>query len=168
MDVKELLERIELVHSFCHTLCFNAFGTFMPISGNIGIFCQSADEFEKFNKIKDELTIVSTNPLQKYFQLKEPILIPKKGTIPEGVYTHLYVRMPDPTPYGKNLGDVDFVLKDDKYVGLKSQVEKGSFEGVQMYDRPGWNTIQIVDANVRAVAYVSTKAFAEKVRIKFD
>ena len=40
-------------------------------------------------------------------------------------------------------------------------------KGAEMYDRPGWDTIQISDPNINAVAYVSTKEFAEKVRVRF-
>ncbi len=163
-----LIERIKQAHFLCHKLCKKAMGKYLSVSGNIGIFCQSSEEYEQFTKIRQELTEASDNPNQKYFKLHRPIIIKSEKGVPKTAYTHLYIRKYDPTPYGKNLGDVDFVLEEEEYKNLKSQVEKGDVKGAEMYDRPGWNTVQIVDQNVKAVAYVSTQKFAEKVRFKFD
>jgi hypothetical protein len=165
---EQLLIRIEQVHFLCHGLCKKALGEYLSVSGNIGIFCQSDKEYEQFTKVREELTEASNNPNQKYFKLTKPIKVQSEKGVPEATYTHLYIRKYDLSPYGKNLGDVDFVLGVGEYERHKFQVEKGEINGAEMYDRPGWDTVQIVDPNVNAVAYVSTQEFAEKVRVKFD
>ena len=136
------------------------------VAGNIGVFAQNDEEYSEFSKIAKALTKLSDNPNQKYFELINPIVI-KDG--PDSArFTHLYVRKFDPTEYGKNLGDVDFVTDKETYLSLKEQVQNNHFNGATMYDRPGWDTIQIVQASVNVIAYLSTKEMAEKVRVKFD
>lgn len=165
---KDLLERIEQVHFLCNGLCKKALGKYLSVSGNMGVFSKSDEEYVQFTNAKEELTEGSDNPNQKYFKLHQPIVIQSEKDVPETAYTHLYIRKYDPTPYGNNLGDVDFVLDEKEYSELKSQVEVGEIRGAEMYDRPGWDTVQITDPNVNAVTYVSTQEFAEKVRVKFD
>ena len=161
-DYNELIKITNKVHSDCFELCKMATGKYLPVAGNIGIFCQSEDEFKRFLKLREQITEPSNNPNQKYFLLKEPIVV--SGT----VYTYLYIRKPDPTPYGKYLGDLDFVLEPKEYAEFKSKVERGEIPGAEMYDRPGWDTIEITDPNISSVAYISTQEFAEKVRVRFD
>ena len=165
---EDLFDRVEQIHFLCHGLCKKALGNYLPVSGNAGVFCQSDEEYEQFTKIREELTESSDNPNQKYFKLIKPIVVQSERGVPEATYTHLYIREYDTSPYGNNLGDVDFILAEEGYKRLKSQVEKGEIKGAEMYDRPGWDIVQIVDPNVNAVAYVSTQEFAEKVRVKFD
>lgn len=165
--LEDLISRLNTIHTDCNKLCFLALGKYLECSGNIGVFCQNEDEYTIFLKLKDELTKESFNPNQKYFELINAINIEGRE-VPDGVYTHLYIRKPDQTPYGKYLGDVDFVLNFAEYEELKRQVSKGLVKNAQLYDRPGWDTIQITDPLISSVAYISTKEFAEKVRVKFD
>ena len=162
MQVSGLLKIINQIHTDCHKLCFQALGEHLPVAGNIGVFCHSKNEYELFTKIRGELTYPSDNPNQKYFLLKEPIVI---GS---ATYTHLYIRKPDPTPYGKYLGDVDFIMEEQEYSEFKNSVQNGLIKGAEIYDRPSWETVQITDQNINSVAYISTKEFSEKVRVKFD
>jgi hypothetical protein len=84
------------------------------------------------------------------------------------MYTHLYIRKPDPTPYGQYNGDVDFVLSGDEYVELKKLLLDGEeIKVAQIYDRVGWDTIQLIWPGINSVGYISTKEFAEKVRVRF-
>lgn len=166
--MEKLLERIKEIHFGCHKLCMSALGKYLPVSGNIGVFCQSGQEYEEFTKLREQITFFSDNQNQKYFKLIKPIVIAEENGIPQTTYTHLYIRQFDPTPYGKYLGDVDFILPEDEYKTLKEEVSKNNVKNAMMYNRPGWDTVQITDPNINAAAYVSTQEFAEKVRVKFD
>ena len=163
----QLIETIKHIHFACHKLCKQSLGEYLVSSGNMGVFSQSKDEYKNFTRIREELTEPASNPDQKYYRLYEPIVISAEGNTPVSIYTHLYIRKPDSTPYGKYLGDVDFVLDEAEYLELKNSVINAKIKDAEMYDRPGWDTIQITDPAINAVAYVSTKEFAEKVRVKF-
>lgn len=165
---KRLIELIQRINSDCHKLCNYSLGRYLEVSGNIGIFCQSEEEYEIFSRLREQLTEASDNPNQKYFKLNEPIVVSTGGDIPSTSYTHLYIRKFDPTPYGKYLGDVDFILENSEYLDLKEKVLKNMIKDAQIYDRTGWDTIQITNPDINAVTYISTKDFAEKVRVKFD
>ena len=164
---QELLNRIKHINFVCQKLCKITLGRYLKVSGNIGVFSQSVEEYKIFTKVRDEITEPSTNPNQKYYHLYNPIIIPAEIDIPETTYTHIYIRKLDSTPYGRYLGDVDFVLDSGEYIELKNKVLSGTVKGAEIYDRPGWDTIQLTTPNFDCVAYVSTKEFAEKVRVKF-
>lgn len=164
---KELVHAINEISFDCHKLCRLVLGKYLPVAGNMGVFCHSDEEYEVLTKIREELTEPSNNPDQKYFRLYESIVVPASKDIPEAVYTHLYIRKPDPSPYGKYLGDVDFVLEPNEYLALKGSVSQGKINGAEIYDRPGWDTFQITDPSMNSIAFVSTKEFSEKVRVKF-
>lgn len=165
---QELFELIKQIHIDCNILCKQILGKYLSVSGNIGVFCQSKEEYELLTKIREELCEHSDNPNQKYFLLKEPIVISSQDDIPETAYMYLYIRKPDLTPYGKYKGDVDFVMDPVEYNKLKERVENGMVPGAEIYDRPGWDTIQLTDPEIDSVGYVSTREFAQKVRAKFD
>lgn len=166
--MEELIERIKNIHTDCHILINQSAGRILPVAGNLGVFCQSEEEYDHFLALSKGITFPSNNPNQKYFELKESITIQAKEDIPEASYTHLYIRKPDPTPYGNFLGDIDFVMESDEYKNLKKLVGNGKINGAEIYDRPGWDTIQITNPDINSVAYVSTKDFAKRVRVKFD
>lgn len=166
--MEELLKRIEQTHIDCHNLCTKAFNYYLTVAGNIGIFCQSHQEFTKYKEYQQQIIKYNDNPKQKYFELIEPLTIPTLNKLPEATYTHLYIRNPDPSPYGIYLGDVDFILAEDDYNFLKEKVQKGLIKGAEMYKRDGWDTFQITDKEIKSIAFVSTKKFSEKVREKFD
>lgn len=165
---EDLFEVIKLIHTECNKLCKLVLGKYLPAAGNIGVFCHDDAEYRNLVKIRKEITKASDNIDQKYFTLNIPITFEKENGIPKTSYTHLYIRKSDKAPYGKYLGDVDFVLKKIDYHRLKSLVGMGKIKGAKIYDRPGWDTIEITDLNINAVSYVSTQEFAEKVRIRFD
>lgn len=166
MEPKDLAALIEKIHKGCFTLCYEALGVYLPVAGNIGIFCQSEEDFDRFTKARERLTHPSNNINQKYFELKAPITVQQIGKIPSATYTHLYIRKPNPD--SPEAGDVDFVLPQEEYVKLKNRILAGEkVPGASLYNRPGWDTIEIRNPNIDALAYVSTQEMAEKVRVKF-
>lgn len=160
----QLLSRIEYIYSNCNELIKSTFGQEFKMSGNIGIFAQSKEEFQNFKRIADELTKPSENPNQKYYELKVPITLKDS----DAEFTHLYIRKFDPSEYGKHKGDIDFVVDSETYEKYKQEVMNSKYSEAKMYDRPGWDTIQISKPEVDVVSYLTTQEFAEKVRVKFD
>lgn len=169
MTNEELLTTINRIHVDCYQLCKNAFSKYFNNSGNMDVFCHSDEEYGLFTKIREELTEPSDNPKQKYYRLLEPIVIPAKNDVPKIGYTYLYIRKPDPTPYGLYRGDVDFFTNENEYRALKQSLLDGTvIQGAKMYDRPGWDFIQLSNPAIGSVAYVSTKENVEWVRVKHD
>lgn len=162
----QLQNLIQKIHEGCFTLCKQALGKYLPVAGNIGIFCQSKNDFAIYTKIREEITYPSNNPDQKYFELKIPIVVHSSGDVPEATYTHLYIRKPNIN--SPESGDVDFVLSPSEYLQLKQKILNGEkVEGASIYDRPGWDNIEIRNPKIDALAYISTQEMAEKVRVKF-
>ena len=90
-----------------------------------------------------------------------------------------------PKKYGKERSDRKFKSEDSRKRSfdysnssadnkgkendqLKKEIVTNPIEGVVMYDRPGWDTIQITDPGISSVAYISTMEMAIKARVKFD
>ena len=161
-----LLARIEYIYSKCRYLLNSTFKFDLPVAGNIGVFAQSEQEYDQLKSYLTNLIIPSDNPNQKYFQLIDPLSV--KDGEGEAVFTHIYIRKNDPSDYGLNKGDVDFLMEKEDYNSLKKKVINSEYTNATMYDRPGWDTIQIMNEEVDAVAYIATQEMAEKVRIKFD
>jgi hypothetical protein len=166
--MRDILQRIKIIHKDCHQLIKQSLDNYRPVAGNIGIFCQSDNEYEDFSEIKEKFTFRSDNPKQKYFQLKEPIVIPNENNIPKAKYTHLYIRKPDLSPFGRYLGDIDFVMQPEKYNKLKKKVRERRVKGADLYTRPGWDMVKVTDPKISSIAFITTNNFAEKIRIKFD
>lgn len=162
---EQLIEAIAHTHFKCFELCKMAFGKYLPVAGNMGIFCHYDIEYQLLTKLREEMTEASDNLNQKYFRLHEPIVIPAKGDIPETTYTYLYIRRPD--QYRAQVGDVDFVLSDEEYSKLKTSLQNGSqVNAARIFDRPDLDMIELSDPDIDALAYVSNRAMMEKVRVK--
>lgn len=162
---EELLSAINYIHFACYKLCKQSFGKYLPNAGNMGLFCHYDDEYEFLTKLREELTKSSDNLNQKYFLLHKPITIPAKDDIPETIYTHLYIRGPD--PYRHHAGDVDFYLEQGQYAKLKQELLNGKvMSGARVFERPDLDMIELHDPNVDALAYVSTHKMTQKVRVK--
>lgn len=152
----QLLEAIRHTHFECYKLCKQSFGKYLLNAGNIGVFCQYDDEYNKLTKIREKLTKKSDSVYGKYFRLHKPIVIPKKGDVPETTYTFLYIRKPD--PYRHQVGDVDFYLEPEMYKRLKEAMLKGKkVKGARVFERPDLDMIELHDPDVDALGYVSTK-----------
>ncbi|OGJ01520.1 hypothetical protein A3G98_00270 [Candidatus Nomurabacteria bacterium RIFCSPLOWO2_12_FULL_37_8] len=162
---EQLLEAMKYTHFACFELCKKALGDYLPIAGNMGIFCHYESEYTFLTKLREELTEKSDNFNQKYFRLHEPITIPANGNVPETTYTYLYIRRPD--QYRAQVGDLDFVLDDEKYKELKNSLPKGKeINGAKIFDRPDLDMIELSDPDIDALSYISTRAMVEKVRVR--
>ncbi len=160
---KELISKLEQIYSDCLKLIGSITEEPLKVSGNVAIFSQSEQEHQLLSKFVKTIVKPSQNPNQKYFELNTPIVLNDSAVI-----THIYIRKHDTTEYGRYLGDIDFVVDPIIYKELKSRVESGEFPNAVMYNRPGWDTIQVSSEEAKAVGYICTQEMAEKVRIKFD
>ncbi len=161
----ELREAIKHIHFACFELCKQSFGKYLPVAGNMGVFCHYEDEYKFLTQLRKELTEGSDNVSQKYFRLHNPIIIPARGDVPKTVYTHLYIRKPD--PYRFHTGDVDFVLEEDKYWELKKSLQKGAvIKGARIFERQDLDMVELYNPDIDALGYVSPQEMTEKVRVK--
>jgi len=161
----ELLEAIAHIHFSCFALCKQALGRYLPVAGNMCVFCHYDDEYAFLTSLRKEITEETGNIDQKYYLLHEPIVISTKGDVPETTYTHLYIRKPD--PYRAQVGDDDFVMEKAEYEKLKASLTTGKPRlGIRMFERPGWDMIELYDPDVDALGYISQKEMTEKVRVK--
>lgn len=162
-----LMNAIEYVHFACFELYKKAFKDYLPIAGNIGIFCHYPNEYEFLTRLRENMTEASDNFNQKYFRLHKPITIPSKDGVPEATYTYLYIRKPD--PYRHHAGDVDFVLDPIKYAELKQSLERDkSIPGVRTYqsvNKNGLDMIEIYDPDIDALAYIVTETMADILKV---
>ncbi len=161
---EQLLEAIKYAHFACLELCKKAFDKYLPVAGNIGIFCHYDDEYQFLTKLREELTEESDNWNQKYFRLHEPIIISAKGDVPETIYTYLYIRRPD---QHAQVGDVDLVLEEKKFYELKNSLsEKAKINGVEMLYRSDLNMIRLSRPDIDVLPYITTRTMTENVRVK--
>ena len=165
-DKNQLLEAIKFTHLKCFELCKKIFGKYLPVAGNIGIFCHYDDEYKFLTKLREELTEKTDNWNQKYYRLHEPITIPTQDDVPETVYTYLYIRKPD---QHKEVGDVDFVLDEKKYNELKNSLLNGvKIKGKKIFDRPGLDLVELFDSDFDVLSFIGTKNMKENVRIEVN
>lgn len=161
----ELLEAITYIHFACFELCKQSLGSYLPVAGNMGVFCHYDDEYKYLTEIREKITESSDNVDQKYFRLHNPIVIPARDDVPETTYTHLYIRKPD--PYRAHVGDVDFVIEEDEYSELKKLLLEGKIiKGARIFERSDLDMIELHNADVDALGYVSPREMTEKVRVK--
>ena len=155
-DEDQLAQAIEYTHFACFKLSKLVFGKYLPVAGNIGVFCHYEDEYKFLTDIRKELTDESDTMFTKYYHLKEPIVISPKDDVPETTYTHLYIRKPD--PYTSQVGDVDFLMEKDEYSELKQSLLDGKIiKGARVFERQEPDMIELYDPDVDALAYVRTK-----------
>ena len=164
---EQLLEAITYIHFACFDLCKQSFGKYLPAAGNVGVFCHYPEEYETLKKIRADMTEPSDDPNQKYFRLLEPITIPAQGDVPQAMYTHVYVRKPD--PYRAHVGDIDFILGEREYAELKKSLLEGvQIKGARVFERPDLDMVELYDFDVDALGYVSPQEMTQKVRIKLS
>ncbi|MEK7611096.1 MAG: hypothetical protein AAB486_01820 [Patescibacteria group bacterium] len=145
-------------------MCKKTFGRYLPVAGNIGIFCHFNGEYQFLTKIREQLTEKSDNWNHKYYRLHEPLKIPAQGDIPDTVYTYLYIRKPD---HHSEVGDVDFVLKDKEYRDLKERLLQGSkIKGIEVLNRPDLDLIKLLDPEIDTLSFIGAKYMAENVLVK--
>lgn len=161
---QELQDVIEYLHFESFRLCKNSFGRYLPVAGNLGIFCHYDDEYNYLTKIREKLTEESDNLNQKYYRLKTPITISAREDIPETTYTYLYVRKAD--PYRHHVGDIDFVLEDDEYQELKEKMKQGyPVPDARLFPSPRLDMIELYHPDSDVLAYVTTGYMADEVHV---
>lgn len=163
-SLDQLLEAIAYIHDACHGLCKDAVGDYLPVAGNLGIFCHYEAEFDRLIQLRSELTEPSDDPKQKYFTLLEPVVIPQQNDVPGATYTHLYVRPPD--PYRSQVGDIDFYLEPDKYNALKQSLIPTKQAGMRPFLRDDLDMIELLNPDVDVLGYISPSDISAKVNIK--
>jgi hypothetical protein len=160
-----LLEAITHIHNECYKLCFQATWKYLPNAGNVWVFCHYDEEHEFLTKLRKELTIDSDNIHQKYFRLHQPIVIPANQNHPEGTYTYLYIRKPD--PYRFHVWDVDFYLSSKEYDALKERLLSWKYlPGARIFDRKDLDMIELYNPDNDVLWYISTEMMTETVRAK--
>lgn len=163
----QLVEAIKYIHFACFKLCKQSLGKYLPIAGNVGVFCHYPEEHAFLTSIRKELTESSDNPDQKYFRLHKPIVIAAEGDVPETAYTHLYIRKPD--PYRAQVGDIDFVIEKDDYTKLKQSLLNGTdIKGARIFERTDLDMVELYDFDIDALGYISPKEMTEAVRVKLS
>lgn len=161
----QLWEAITHINVACFKLCKQSFDAYLPVAGNMGVFCHYDDEYQFLTKLREQLTEPSDTINQKYFRLHEPMVIPANGDVPETTYTHLYIRKPD--PYRFHVGDVDFVLEEEKYQELKQSLQNGKvIKGARVFERADMDMVELYDPDVDALGYVSPPDETIKARVK--
>lgn len=156
-DETQMMKAIEYIHFACHTLCQQSMGRYLPVAGNVGVFCHYDDEYVFLTKLREELTDSSDKVYGKYFRLHKPIIIPAKGDIPKTIYSYLYIRKPDPNKY--QVGDIDFYLEPEKYAELKQSLLDGKvIKGTRvLLNRPDLDLIELYDPDIDAWGYIGNK-----------
>ena len=153
-DTTQLMKAITHIHAACHALCKQTMGKYLPVAGNIGVFCHFEDEYAFLKKLQAELTDLTKSVYGKYFWLHEPIIIPSKDSIPGASYRYLYIRKPDPSK--PQVGDVDFYLEPVKHAALKQSLLDGKLiKGARILpNRPELDFIELYDPDIDAWGYV--------------
>jgi len=160
-----LFKAIEYIHFETHKLCKKRLGYYLPVAGNIGVFCHFEDEFESLIQIRKELTDLSDHWNQKYYRLTKPIVIPNKKNISKTIYTYLYIRKPD--PHNHHVGDIDFYMEPSKYKELKHSLLSGKvIEGVKIFERSDLDLIRLSDPKSDVSAFIGKKTMTENVAVK--
>lgn len=165
MTVEQLYERVRYVYQQCSLLIKESLGTVPPTAGNVAIFCQSGEQFEEFSQIANQLVQPSNNPMQKYFQLIQPITIEATDEIPGTTLSWLYIRKP--AEGSPESGDVDYMLSQADYDNLKKQVSDGKVKNASTYVRPGWDMIEFRNSKYDGLPYAGVLQMQERVRVRF-
>jgi hypothetical protein len=159
---EQLFEAIKYTHIKCFELCKKVYGKYLPVAGNLGIFCHDNGEYEFLTKLREELTDKTDNWNQKYYRLYEPIKIPSNDDIPETTYTYLYIRKPD---QHTEVGDVDFVLNSKEYSELRNNLANGvKIKGMEILDRPELDLIKLFDSDFDVSSFIGQKDIIEDIR----
>lgn len=159
---EELLRAIHHLHREAHQQCYTSLGRYLPVPGNIGIFCHYQDEYEFLTRLREELTDTANNWNQKYFKLHEPIVIPQEEATPAARYEYLYIRKPD--PYRHHVGDIDFYLPKAEYSELKQSVATGQCPDARIFPEARLDMIELYNPDSDVLSYISDKQVREEIR----
>lgn len=158
----QLHQAIRYLHKACHQLCYDTFGRYLPVSGNVGIFAHYPDEFDYLMSVRQQLTDNATHYKDKYFLLHEPIVINEKDGVPGATYKLLYIRRVD--PYRSQVGDIDFVLPSEQHQEYKQALNGDTFvNGARLFGRTEENMIELWNPDIDAAAYVLDRPLIDKI-----
>lgn len=161
----ELLDALRYVHEASHKLCKEVTGMYLPVRGDIGIFCHDYGEFTYLTELRKKLTNAAPNYNGKYFPLKQSITFPEKDGVPAAMYTYLYIRQVD--PYRSQVGDVDFVMSPEVFERYKMTLQIGEFRsGARLFERPDENMIELWNPENDVLAYIAINDMNEAVQGK--
>lgn len=142
----------------CHKLCMQSLGYYLPVAGNIGVFCHDGDEYAYLTKLRETLTDTRKSVYGKYFFLHSPITVPVSDGVPGATYTYLYIRKPDVNK--PHVGDIDFFMETAVFTQLKMSVTKNvKSKGMRILDRPDLDLIELYDADIDTLGYIGTQQF---------
>ena len=159
----ELMDALRYLHKTSHKLCFEVIGGYLPVRGNVGIFCHNYSEFKYLTGLCKELTLSEPNYNGKYFPLKQPVHFEEKDGVPAATYEYLYIRQVD--PYRSQVGDVDFVMPPGTFAEYTSSLVMGTFRnGARVFERPAENMIEPWKPERDVISYVATEALADIIR----
>lgn len=147
---EEMFEALKYIHLEGFRLCKKSIGHYLPVAGNIGIFCHYDDEYEFLLNVSEEITDHKDAFNGKYFRLLKPVVVPAQGDIPEITYKYLYIRKPD--PYRSHVGDLDFDMSPEEYKGLKASILE--IKGARIFERPTEDMVELYDPDVDVLAYI--------------
>lgn len=154
-DEKGLWDAVSYIHSASHRLCHALLGNYLPVAGNIGIFCHGEEEFLLLTGIRERLTNPAIHWNHKYYALYTPFSIARTGDIPEATYRYLYIRKPENAK--PQVGDLDFYVDPLSYKKLKQSVLQGQHPaGVSVLERPDLDLIQLSDPALDVLAFVGS------------
>jgi len=153
----QLFEAIKYTHFASFKLCQKALGKYLPVAGNIGIFCHYQEEFKFLTKLGKELTDSNFSFNGKYFRLHEPLVITAKDDIPETTYEYLYIRRPD--KFRAQVGDLDFVVDKNEYTKILEA--KKVMGNVEISDRPDLGMCEFSHPDFDVLVYLTTKTVAQ-------
>ena len=57
-------------------------------------------------------------------------------------------------------------MSDADYTEFKKSAESGVVEGANIYERPGWDMVELKTLDSDVLPYICTKEMAEKVRVR--
>ena len=156
------------MHREAVRLIREAFAHDFALAGNVGIFSQNQEEYDRLLTLSRGLTEPSDDSARKYFLLRQPIVVESSDDAPGAIYTHLYIRKPDPSAYGQHSGDIDFVVSPEELEQILAGVDAGSYpDNVATYEQAGVGTMVEVSGKDQGIlAYVCTEEMAEAVRFR--
>lgn len=160
---EELFNAITHLHFESHKLCKASLGEYLPVAGNVGVFCHYDSEYNYLKKLSEIMTESAENWNQKYFKLSNPLVIEAQEDVPEATYDYLYIRKPD--PYRHHVGDIDFYIEPTKYTTLKQEMLEGKkIEGARIFPEERLDMIELHNPDSDAISYVSNKMMCDLVK----
>ncbi len=151
-----LMAAIKYVHLECFKLCHVALGKYLPVAGNLGIFCHDEKEYEFLTELGEDLTDFRDSLYGKYFRLYKPIVIPANDDIPETKYEYLYIRKPD--ELRPEVGDVDFIISENEFEKIRNSE---AVNDISIFNRPDLGMCGLSSSDFDVLSFLTTKTITE-------